>query len=220
MSIRPTTWTRPFAMSLPYGVYPSRQFFHQETPPVEPPVVPPVAPPGDPELGDKGKAALDAERQARRDEEKARKAAEKELADLKAADQKRRDDETASQGQFQKLAEDRKVEIDTLTTARDGLQERVTALEAEVQGYRDAAEADYQTAVKALPDELRDLAPEGDLATRRAWLAKAQKAGEKVTKRTERGNPPNPRADGPPGERDAADAAELARRRYGLPAAR
>lgn len=46
-------------------------------------------------LADKGRAALAAERKARRDAEKARRAAEKELADLKAAQQAKKDGDDA-----------------------------------------------------------------------------------------------------------------------------
>ncbi len=145
-------------------------------------------------------------------ERKAAKDAQRELDALKTDQQRRADDEAKQQGKFEELAEKRLTEITTLSTDRDGLQQQNDDLTARLKAFEDQAEADYTASVKALPEELRDLAPGGDLLTRREWLAKAQKTAEKLAKSRPRdGNGPNPHATGPTA--DAADDAARLRQR-------
>ncbi len=207
---------RPSSLRLPYGSYPSRQFFSENTPPVEPVVTPPVKtdPPGDPaDLGDKGKAAIEAIRQEKRDAEKRARDAEKELIDLKAAEQKRKDADAEQQGEWQKLAEDRKAEIDKVKA--DAEADVATAKAEIARRDRDdraraalkAANLDDSLLSRIHGDTADELKKDAD------ELFKIVKA---AAPKPAEGNGPNPSATGPAGDKADEDARQRQRQRTRL----
>lgn len=109
------------------------------------------------ELGDKGKAAIKAEREARKAAEDARKASDDELATLRkeksereAAETKRKEDEAKQKGEFEKLATDREKE-------RDEAKAEVTRLTGEVDQLKAAMAEGIKAGWKELPEEVRKL---------------------------------------------------------------
>lgn len=141
-------------------------------------------------LGDAGKAALEAERIARRDADKRAKDAEKELADLKSAATKAAEQEQAEQGKWKELAEKREAELTSSTSDREGLKATNEALTAYFDGH-------FTAALKDLPDVIKAFAPAEDasFATKADWLTKAQAQAAKIAKDTAKpGNGPNPPA--------------------------
>lgn len=201
-----TTHTRPSSLRLPYGSYPTRQFFSDPTDPTDP-AKPPVKtdPPGDPaDLGDKGKAAIEAIRQEKRDAEKRARDAEKELADLKADQQKREDEDAERQGKWQELAEQRQRDLDA---AKADADKRVADANAEI-ARRDRDDR-ARAALKAanLDDSLLDRL-RGDTAEElKADADKLFKIVKAAAPKPTEGNGPNPSATGPAG--DKADEAAL-----------
>lgn len=205
-----TTPVRPSSLHLPYGSYPSRQYFDGDTDPTDS-AKPPVKtdPPGDPaDLGDKGKAALDTERTARKAAEKAAKDAGTKLAQIVAAEQKRKDEDAEQQGEWQKLAEDRKAEIDKIKADAEA---DVATARAEI-ARRDRDDRARAALKAAGLDESLLSRIHGDTAD------ELKKDAEELTKLVQAsapkprdGNGPNPHATGPAG--DAADEAALKRTR-------
>jgi chromosome segregation ATPase len=124
-------------------------------------------------LGDKGKQALKAERDARRAAEDRAKAIETELSDLKTAAQKRSDKEAAEQGRWQELAATREADLQTTTTERDSLKERVETLES-------LATARLEALMKDLPKDIAELQHEEStpIEKRLEWAEKATKAAK------------------------------------------
>lgn len=147
------------------------------------------------DLGDKGKAALAAERAKRREAAARTKAAEAKLAEVQraadeaAAAQAKADEEAAAKrGEFEALAAKRERERDEARTERDALRADYDAL-AKVLAEQIAAGA------KDLPDALKDFDPGEDapLPQRWAWFAKASKRAGELTARHPSGNGRDPK---------------------------
>lgn len=141
------------------------------------------------DLGDKGKAALKAERDRA-------KAAEREAQQLRDEIAKRdkdaveaRQKEAAEQGKWKELAEERESNLATVQQERDGLASEADAL-------RTYFTSEYTAAVKDLPDVIRAFAPADDapFTEKSAWLTKAKAEAAKVEKLQSPGNRPNPAA--------------------------
>jgi hypothetical protein len=134
-------------------------------------------------LNDAGKVALQKERDAR-------KAAVKEAADAKAALATLRAEKDAAdaakaqaeaddakrKGEWEKLANDREAQINTITADRDALKSEHDAL----TGY---FTAQYDAALKELPDVITAFKPPDDagFAEKATWLATAQEQAKKLT---------------------------------------
>lgn len=157
------------------------------TPPATPPADPPE--PDDTPLGDAGKAALDAEREARRLADKRAKDAEKKLADLEDARVKAEDDKAKEQGEWKTLAEKREADLTTTTAERDDLLIRVETLEALANNRLTAI-------LKDIPKDIAELGPDTEtpIEKRLAWAEKAAKATNATG--TTPGNGPNPKPAG------------------------
>lgn len=170
-----------------------------------PPATPPENNEGDGELGDKGKAALDAERSARKAAEREAKDAKAKLAEIETAAAKRAEEEAAEQGKWQELATTREATLKETTTERDRLAARVEALEA-------LAVTRLTDLTKDLPAEFKALLPGEDVPIEQR-LAQAEKvvkaAGVKAAE--SRGNGPNPK---PAGTTKPDIKGVLARRQY------
>lgn len=89
----------------------------------------------------------------------AKTAAEKELARLKDAEARRLEAEQLARGEHQKVIDDLKPKA-----------ERAAALEATLQTYYDAEIAD-------IPEDRRDLIPDGDVTAKLAWVKNAKAKG-------------------------------------------
>lgn len=98
-----------------------------------------------------------------------------EQADAAAAKerQKQADAAAAQRGEFEKLASERQARITALESEQATDQEQLTA-------YRDEMERQIKARLKALPEEIRAMAPEGDTLARFAWLEKAEAAAQKL----------------------------------------
>lgn len=177
------------------------------TPPATPPT-PPADPPKPDDLGEAGKAALDAERIARRDADKRAKDAEAKLAAYEADKAKAAEEEAKRQGEWQKLAEEREASLTEATTERDSLKATNEALTAYFDGH-------YTAALKDLPDVIRAFAPADDapFAAKAEWLTKAQAEAAKIAKdEAKPGNGPNPKPAGPGVDAEAEKRAKAAMR--------
>lgn len=143
-------------------------------------------PEGDKPLGEKGEAALKAERDARKAAEKRARDAQKELDDLKAAKVKADEEEQAEQGRWKELAEKREASLTETTTERDSLKTRVETLEKLATDRLTALLAD-------IPKEIAELGPDEStpIEKRLEWAEKAAKAAG-VTAPKSPGNGPNP----------------------------
>ncbi len=140
-------------------------------------------------LGAAGKAALDAERKARKDAEVEAKRLQKIVDDAAAAKAKADDDEAKRKGEFEKLANERETERDAATAD-------VTRLSAENDQLKAAVNAILDAEWKALPKEIKDLylGDEGDPLARLTFLPKAKVAAKQHE--TANGNGANPPAAG------------------------
>lgn len=148
------------------------------------------------QLGDAGKAALDKERQARKEAEKRAKEAEKRIADFEAAQKSAADEDAKRKGEFEKLANDRQATIDALTTEKTSLAEERDALLAKVQAYEDRDRKTIADGVTDLPDDLKAFDPGDDapLAARMDWFTKARAIAAKRTTDPQPGNGRSPEA--------------------------
>ncbi len=155
-------------------------------------------------LGDKGKAAILRERDARAKAE-ARVAAltgvEKERDQLRkektardAAEAKDREEAAAKRGEFEELATKREQERDAATAD-------VTRLTAENDQLRSAIAAVIDAEWKTLPADVRDLylGADDDPFAKLVFLPKAKAHVEKNKRDTTRGNGPDPRPNGAAG---------------------
>lgn len=153
------------------------------------------------DLGDKGKAALKAEREARKAAEKAAKDAQDKLDAIEAKQREADDAAAAEQGKWKELAEKREAETTTLTGERDGLKTERDTLAKYVK-------ADIAAVTKAVKDAkdhpaakaLMDFYPGDDTDTTAllAWAAKAKPRLGELDKVSVRGNGPDPK----PGHKD------------------
>lgn len=151
------------------------------------------------ELQAAGKAALEREREARREADKRAKAAEKRLNDLEAAAQKAADDKAAEEGKFKELAERREADLTTVSGERDSLKAELDTL----RGYVSSDIAGITKQVKDLKDDpaaktLLGFHP-GDEATVTqllAWAAVAKQTLPEIAEAraltSSHGNGPNP----------------------------
>lgn len=100
----------------------------------------------------------------------------KQQQDAAIADAKRiaAEQEAAAKGEFEKLANERGQRLATIEAEHTTATERLTAMEAEM-------ERQIKARLKGLPEEIRDMAPEGDALMRFAWLEKAEIAASKLT---------------------------------------
>ena len=166
----------------------------------------------DTDLGDKGKQALQAERQKARDADKRARDAEKRLADIESEQKRKADAEATEQGKFQELAETRGQELDKATGQITALQEERDALAARVTAYEDRDRATIKEGIKDLPDDLKAFDP-GDDATldqRMSWFAKAQAIASKRVNEPIRGNGRSPEyANGRDAKADEAARAQF-----------
>lgn len=120
--------------------------------------------------------------EARKSErEKARKEKEDE-------DKKRAEKELEAQGKLKELADTRERERDAVILERDDYKGKYETLAATVNKSVEAE-------IKALPEEFRELAPEG-LDARLEWLPKAKKMAEKLTGEPKPGNSRGPKPAG------------------------
>jgi hypothetical protein len=92
-------------------------------------------------------------------------------------------------GEFEKLATDRATRITALEAEHTTAQEQLTK-------YQEEMERQIKARLKALPDEIKAMAPEGDTLMRFAWLDKAEQAAQKLTATRTPGTPPGPRGSG------------------------
>lgn len=171
-------------------------------------------------LGEKGRQAIQRERDARRDAE-ARAArtdaAEHEarrlkgILDKQAAEKAKADEDAAAKrGEFEQLATKREEERNAAMAERD-------ALVAERDQLRAFFDGRVEAALKELPDALKDFdpGPEAPFGQRMAWLEKALKRAGEMTKETDRGNGRDPRATGSAGAANDEAARAANARRYG-----
>lgn len=101
------------------------------------------------------------------------------------------DEAKAKQGEFQALADQRATKITELEAKSQGAEERLTAIS-------EAMEKQAKARMKALPEEIRAMAPEGDVLALYTWLEKAEAAAAKLGTQAPRpnGTPPGPRGTG------------------------
>jgi hypothetical protein len=136
-------------------------------------------------VGDKGKEAIRREREARKVEEDARKAAEAELAKFRTAEQEREaarkkaeEDEAIKRGEFEKLANERATAIESLTGERDGYKTKVDR-------YAAIAAKQVEERLKALPDEAKeDFPKDADALDQLAWVDARAQLVAKLTPQT------------------------------------
>lgn len=150
------------------------------------------------ELGEKGKAALKAERDARRKAEADAKALKERLDKIEADARKEADEKAKKQGEWQELAEKRDADLTeatskltNATTELESLRTYVTAdVEAVAKTVRDAAK-DVPAAKILMEFHPGDDASTADLIT---WTkrAKAQLPELTATESKRPGNGPNP----------------------------
>jgi len=172
------------------------------------------------DLGDKGKAALADERKAKRDAQKALKAAQAENEALKAkqaetdaAKAAADEAEAIKRGEFEALATSRAETITTLTGERDGLKAQLDTLIA-------AIKPDVDAAWQAVPDEIKGFydGADDDTLAKRAFLAKSKPAIDRLTAANDKKNEAFkrfPRTPQPNGNGDPTDAAMDQARRSG-----
>lgn len=143
----------------PYAFHNPRQFFSPDDPPAGDP---PKDDPAEAELGEKGKVALQRERDAR-------KAAEKEAADTKAALadlQKFKDDTEAAataaaaqrardQGQFEQVAKDAEI-------ARDAAKADLATAQDTIKQLTEAISTGLPESFEAIPEVVRNTYTGGD----------------------------------------------------------
>jgi alanyl-tRNA synthetase len=84
-----------------------------------------------------------------------KKAAEKELSDLKAARSKEEEDAAAAKGEWEKLAKRHEAKVNTLEPQLKAVTEERDALRTVVQEQQEEA-------IAALPEEVKKLAPAAD----------------------------------------------------------
>ena len=92
------------------------------------------------------------------------------------ADEKRRADEKAKlkAGEFEQVANERATRITQLEEENKTTKEQYDALVRLI-------DAENKERIKALPAEMRDLVPMGDVLAQREWLTKAEKAAAKLS---------------------------------------
>lgn len=165
-------------------------------PPKDPPADPPVDPPKDPPddtLGDAGKAALEAERTARRDAEKRARDAERRIADAEKAQRDADEKAKQEQGQFKELWETEKARADSLQAklderdAKDAERTRkdVWIAKAKTLGFKEPEDAyallAYRGKTETDDDTLVEAALKALADERSDWVDKRQRSGAEIT---------------------------------------
>jgi hypothetical protein len=99
----------------------------------------------------------------------------KQQQDEAATKIKREAEEKAAleKGEFEKLANERGARLQQVEAEAMTATERISAYEAEM-------ERQFKARLKALPEEIREMEPGGDMLTRFAWLPKAEAAAVKL----------------------------------------
>lgn len=151
------------------------------------------------DLGDKGKAALKIERDARKAAQKAAKEAQDKLDAIEASQREADDTAAAEQGKWKELAEKRETDVNSLTGERDGLK-------AERDALAEYVKADVAAITKAVKDAkdnpaakaLLDFYPgdDADPTALLAWAAKAKPRLGELDKVTVRGSGQDPKPGG------------------------
>ena len=106
-----------------------------------------------------------------------------------AADKAKReaDDKAAAErGEYERLAAERGSRVATLEAEATTTAERLSAYEAEM-------ERQIKARLRALPEEIRAMAPEADTLARFAWLDKAEAAAAKLGQAQAQAAPGTPR---------------------------
>lgn len=154
-----------------------------------PPETPPE-PPKKPEFDDSQQQFINdllaKERKATEEKTALRIKAEADAAAAAEAE-KRKNDEAAARGEFDTVRADLEGKVTSVEGERD-------ALKTEVDALRSYFDAEYDAAVKDLPDVITAFKPSDDapFAERSAWLTKAKEQAAKVVKGQAPGNHPNP----------------------------
>lgn len=150
-------------------------------------------------LGDGGKAALDAERVARKAAERDLKALREQIAASDAETKARDEADAAKRGEWEQLATKREGE-------RDAARSEATTLKAENDQLRAAIAGVLDSEWKALPSEVRDayLGGEDDPLAKLAFLPKGKTLAAKLAGTTPaRGAGVDPRPNGAAKPHDA-----------------
>ncbi len=126
----------------------------------------------------------------------------KELQALRTAAQRREqeertaaDEQAKQKGEWERLATERQARLEKI-------ESELPTVASRAEAYAAAMEAQIKARVKALPEELRDLMPEGDVLTRYDQLGKLEAAAAKLTLA-----PPAPRGTPPGGGRTTPSSA-------------
>lgn len=109
-----------------------------------------------------------------------------------AADKARKDAEDKAaqeKGEFEKLASERGQRLTELETQHGNATAQLTL-------YQEEMERQITARLRALPAEIKAMAPEGDTLVRFAWLEKAEAAAAKLAATSTPGTPPGPRGSG------------------------
>lgn len=104
-------------------------------------------------------------------------AAQREQAQREAAER-----EAAAKGEFEKLANERGQRLSQVEQEAKRTAEQVEAYAAEM-------ERQIKARLRALPDAIKAMAPDGDTLARFAWLEKAEAAAAEFTPAAPRGTP-------------------------------
>lgn len=107
-------------------------------------------------------------------------------------EREQKEKQAKEQGEFQKLADGYAKELDELRPKAE-----------EADRYKEAVKTIAEAELKALPDEVREIAPDAsDPLAVLAWLPKGKKLAEKLGGQTKRGNGGDPPPAGTPGVYD------------------
>ncbi len=88
--------------------------------------------------------------------------------------QQAEDDLKVKQGEFQSLAEQKAARVAELEAAKQTTEDRLAAIS-------EAMTRQAEARLKALPAEIKAMAPEGDVLALYTWLEKAETAAQKLT---------------------------------------
>lgn len=93
------------------------------------------------------------------------------------------------QGEWEAVANERKQALDKLTA-------EIADRDSRLQTFAEEMERQAKARVRALPDELKAMAPEGDVLALYSWLSKAEAAAAKLAPKPATGTPPGPQGQG------------------------
>jgi flagellar biosynthesis GTPase FlhF len=186
----------------------------EKTQPPATPVPSEGATPDGEALGDAGKEALRKEREARRALERELAEIRKQIADTEAAKAKAAEEEAARRGEFEKLATERQAKLEKLEAERAALAQEREALAAKIAAYEERERARIERGLKDLPDDLRafDPGPDAPLDQRLRWFETAQEVAARRIAQPVPGHGPAPQ----PVQGDPKAAEEARRRQWQL----